>query len=443
MKTKTKGIYLTTAMLFCLFGFNVHAGDVAPNSNFTIEVACGSIEGTVRSTASNATIISASNFCDRGRSVSATAKAGASGTASITFVGMDTVDTSVVPPIDASGRVIGSGSVTIIAPSTGGDTNTGGNTGGGTTVKPNPSKPLPEVVNPNDKRSTNNNISTLILSNGSLNPIFHPNETNYKVKLSAGIKEIEISAKAEDNKASIKGNGKHSLKVGNNVIEIICMAENKAIKTYLIDVYVDEKPTTFIKFEEEKLGFVNNLDGVIAPSGFTKTVLKYQGIDVNGWKNKDKTIVYLEDEKGEKNFYLIDEKSNKITSIYQQITINGKIYTILSIPNELKNMKGYEYKKLSIDKQEIEGWRFKDPYFKNYYLLYLIDGDGKAMLYQYEKESKTLQPFSMSAPLTQTTYEALVNEQEKNQIINITLIILVIISLSSNVFVYQYFKKKK
>ncbi|MEG2270420.1 MAG: hypothetical protein RSA06_00200 [Erysipelotrichaceae bacterium] len=48
-------------------------------------------------------------------------------------------------------------------------------------------------------------------------------------------------------------------------------------------------------------------------------------------------------------------------------------------------------------------------YINKYYLLYLIDGDGKAMLYQYEKESKTLQPFSMSVPLTQSTYEALVH----------------------------------
>ncbi|MEG2799891.1 MAG: hypothetical protein RR925_08385 [Erysipelotrichaceae bacterium] len=435
MKNKKRYLFIVLVTLFFFHSENIHAGSIAPNSNFTIEVQCGYLEGAIRVTASNATIISASNFCDRGRSVSATARAGASGTASITFTGIDTVDTSVVPPIDASERHIGSGSVSII-PTT---------SGGGTTTpsKPNPSNPSTTKPNavaplPSDKRSFNNNLISLSISKGKLAPTFSRDVTNYKVSLEADVTEIELKGMVEDSKANIIGNGKHGLKAGKNLIELICTAENEATKSYLIEIMVDEKPLIFTNFEKNKLGVVRNLEGLQIPHGFQATTIKMNGKQINAWYNPNtkKTLVYLVNDNGEKNFYLYNKK---VTSIYKQVTLTNKAFYIISVPDNLKEMQGYTYQQISIDGQLLDGWKFNDKQFKNFTLVYLMNEDNKPCLYQYEKTSNSLQPFSNTAPITQSNYELVISSN------NTKFMFFVIVSLlliTTNIFTIVYFRRK-
>lgn len=82
--------------------------------------------------------------------------------------------------------------------------------------------------------STNNNLSSLSVSNGSIN--FNKNTTNYNISVDANVTSIKISATAEDKGASVSGTGTKNLGYGNNKFSIIVTAPSGDKKTYTITV---------------------------------------------------------------------------------------------------------------------------------------------------------------------------------------------------------------
>lgn len=88
-----------------------------------------------------------------------------------------------------------------------------------------------------DKRSQNNNLKTLTVSEGSIK--FNKTTTSYNVNVESNITKININASVEDSKASFEnGYGPRTvnLNYGNNKIQVRVKAENGAVKTYTINV---------------------------------------------------------------------------------------------------------------------------------------------------------------------------------------------------------------
>jgi hypothetical protein len=123
------------------------------------------------------------------------------------------------------------------------------------------------------------------------------------------------------------------------------------------------------------------------------------------------------DENGDRNYYIYDEKTKEITSIYIPTALFGKNYAIITIPEEIQIMEGYKFGKVTLSETELEGWTFENTKFKNYKLVYLMDENDVAKLYQYEEESQTLQPFSGAAPITQEEYESLKSDADMKNIL--------------------------
>ena len=82
-------------------------------------------------------------------------------------------------------------------------------------------------------KSDNNYLQEIILSNGSLD--FNKDVLDYNVTLENEVDELEINAKTEDSKATIKGTGVYKIEVGNNLIKLDVTAENGKIKEYTIN----------------------------------------------------------------------------------------------------------------------------------------------------------------------------------------------------------------
>ncbi len=82
----------------------------------------------------------------------------------------------------------------------------------------------------------NNYLSSLSVSEGTLNPAFNKNTTSYTVT-NVSSSTINISAKAEASSASVTGTGEKTLKYGTNDFTITVTAENGIKKTYSIKVY--------------------------------------------------------------------------------------------------------------------------------------------------------------------------------------------------------------
>ena len=99
-----------------------------------------------------------------------------------------------------------------------------------------PSTPTPTVT-----KSSNNYLSGITIGTGTLSPEFYRETFEYTVEFDDTVnlydlKEIEISATAEDNRATVEGAGTIQLNDGENNITLTVTAENGTARTYTIKV---------------------------------------------------------------------------------------------------------------------------------------------------------------------------------------------------------------
>lgn len=99
-----------------------------------------------------------------------------------------------------------------------------------------PSTPTPTVT-----KSSNNYLSGITIGTGTLSPEFYRETFEYIVEFDDTVnlydlKEIEISATAEDNRATVEGAGTIQLNDGENNITLTVTAENGTARTYTIKV---------------------------------------------------------------------------------------------------------------------------------------------------------------------------------------------------------------
>lgn len=253
------------------------------------------------------------------------------------------------------------------------------------------------VQEPEVKKSSEKNLSSLSVSEGTLSPKFSAGTTTYKVDLTNEVKKLTISAKAKDSKASVSGTGEKELKIGENNFTVTVTAEDGSKKTYTISVYVTEKPTQFVKLGDQSLGILNDLSKVDVPKGFEKTTIKIDNKDVTALQNKDMglTLLYLQNEKEETGFYIYDTQENKVLSPFETITVNGKIYIIVSpdnIPDSINNLAKTTIK---IGDKQVNGWKFNEKELSSYSIVYLMNEDGQKNYYCYDKEEGTLQRYTI------------------------------------------------
>ena len=250
---------------------------------------------------------------------------------------------------------------------------------------------------PEVKKSSENNLSSLSISTGKLSPAFSSDKTSYQVDLTSDVEDITITAKAKDSKAKVTGAGKKELHIGENIFKVTVTAENGSIKRYTLSVIVTEKPTQFLTYDNQKLGILNDLSKTDVPKGFEKTTIKIDNKDVTALQNKDMglTLLYLQNEKEETGFYIYDTQENKVLSPFETITVNGKIYIIVSPDNILDSINNLAKTTIKIGDKQVNGWKFNEKELSSYSIVYLMNEDGQKNYYSYDKEEGTLQRYTI------------------------------------------------
>lgn len=93
-----------------------------------------------------------------------------------------------------------------------------------------------KTIKVNVPKSTNNNLASLSVDGSVINN-FRPATTTYDIgTVSKDKSSINITAVADDTKATITGTGTKTLKYGSNTFKIVVKAENGSTKTYQIKV---------------------------------------------------------------------------------------------------------------------------------------------------------------------------------------------------------------
>ena len=288
------------------------------------------------------------------------------------------------------------------------------------------------VQEPEVKKSSEKNLSSLSVSEGTLSPKFSAGTTTYKVDLTNEVKKLTISAKAKDSKASVSGTGEKELKIGENNFTVTVTAEDGSKKTYTISVYVTEKPTQFVKLGDQNLGILNDLSKADVPKWFEKTTIKIDDKDLTALQNKDLglTLLYLQTEDEKTGFYIYDVDNNKVLRQYQTLTVNGKTYVIMDAPENLEEVQGLEKSTIKIGDLEMNGWKFNEETLSHYTLVYLMNDAGESGLYTYEDTEGTLQKYT---PV----------EEKDNTLTYVFIGTTVVFALSTAVVGYMYFNFKK
>lgn len=410
------------------FSVGRSTSSVAPGGKFTVTVSCPSGAGRFSVSASNGRVSSGSLWVDNGSS-SVTVTAGSSGTVTVTVSASDVTanDETVIS---------GSRSVSVSIASSNSNSNSNHNQNNNTNNNQNSNNANNTQKPVEDTRSKVNTLSSLTVSSGSLNPQFNANTTSYEVNVAGDVSSITINAKAQDAKATVSGTGQKNLEVGSNTFQIVCRAEDGGTKTYTVNVNVDEEPLVYTKYDDKKIGVVRNLKDLAVPNSFEQTTVKIDGQEVTAYhsNNMNKTIIYMVDEKGEKNFYLYDEKEG-ITSVFIPTTILGRNVYIIDVKKDDLDLEDMKFKDITIDNNTLKGWVFEDKDYAHYSLIMVMNEKGEKVIYQYEDTENTLQLYR----------QVKVKEKDVDQTMTYVLATTtVLFALSTiGVLVYlQIFKKK-
>lgn len=380
------------------FTVSASTSSVDAGGTFTVTVNVPG-SGMFYFSGNNATVSQRDMYCDSSCSVTATA--GSSGNASVTATtGKPGTEEEVTAFADDS-VITGSKTVSVTIrqqTSTGGGNqgSSGGSSSGGTTETPQPT------------RSGDADLASLSVSAGTLTPKFSAGRTSYELSLPSDADSVVITAEANDAAASVSGAGEVALEQGENEIRITVTAEDGTTKTYTINAYVEEAPDVFLEYDGKSLGIVKNTDRVTKPGdAFEEVTLTIDGKEVTGWTNNIMNVTVLcmiDEESGEKGFYLYDSEQQALTSSFRPMTLLGNRLFVVDIAEDLQKREGMTFTTVTVDEQELPGWRYDEAGFDNYSLIYVMNEQGEMQYYQYEASQNTLQLYSNAAPVSTETY---------------------------------------
>lgn len=273
--------------------------------------------------------------------------------------------------------------------------------------KPDDSEPAPAPTpsgggsstgnNPGVSLSSNNALSSLTVSAGTLTPAFDPAITEYTLSLPSQSDRLTITANPSDSRATVQGDGDISLQDGETSLSVVVTAEDGSPKTYTITVQVAQAPTLFLDYNGQRLGVVKDVSQVTPPAGFAPAEpITYSGDTLPIWTDVSgkRTLVYLMDEKtSAQGFYLFSQTTG-VQSPYLPILCGSVTYIYTDIPKELSSVPGLTPATVRAFGQTLNGWTYNDASLKDFCVLYLMDDAGSYGYYTYDSREETLQRFS-------------------------------------------------
>ena len=246
-------------------------------------------------------------------------------------------------------------------------------------------------------KSSNNALSSLTVSAGTLTPAFDPAVTEYTLSLPQGTEKLTLTATPSDSNATVQGDGELTLQEGENTLPLVVTAENGDTKTYTVTAKVAQAPTLFLDYNGQRLGVVKDVSQVTPPAGFAPAEpITYSGDTLPIWTDVSgkRTLVYLMDEKtSAQGFYLFSQTTG-VQSPYLPILCGSVTYIYTDIPKELSSVPGLTPATVKAFGQTLNGWTYNDASLKDFCVLYLMDDAGSYGYYTYDSREETLQRFS-------------------------------------------------
>lgn len=237
--------------------------------------------------------------------------------------------------------------------------------------------------------SSNNNLKTLSVDGSDIN--FNKDTLEYNIEVENNINKVKINASAEDNKASITGDGEKEVKEGLNKLEVVVTAENGNTKTYTINVTVKELKPINVTINKKEYTIIRKDDVIDPPSAYyEKTTTKINNEDILSYTNKktNMTLIALKDKDGNSSYYIY--KDGKYTP-YNEYDFGNITLYIMDDTTQIP--KNYTKSTIKYKENNITAYRLSKN--SDYYLFYAMNVEtGKKSLYLYDSKEKTVQRYT-------------------------------------------------
>ncbi|MDO4317780.1 MAG: cadherin-like beta sandwich domain-containing protein [Lachnospiraceae bacterium] len=253
--------------------------------------------------------------------------------------------------------------------------------------------------------STNANLKSLSVGQGSLSPAFSKSVYEYAVSVGGGVDRLTVSASPEDSKATVKVSGNTNLKEGANTVTIKVTAEDgKTTKTYKIIVTrakpsptpsptpsLTPEPTATptqgvtVAVGEQTLTLSDVITAQI-PEGFEETTFEYENVTVPALRSLSGELLLVQMDDGK--LYLYRPADNGFVP-YQVITAIQKTYTVLPLPASETVPEGYIETVRTIGAEEVTVYVNSED--SESCLVYAMNWNGDCAWYRYDGEEATMQ----------------------------------------------------
>lgn len=259
-----------------------------------------------------------------------------------------------------------------------------------------------KVITP--KPSSNANLSSIKLSNGSLSPAFNANTTSYNATVKYSVDSITITGAVADGGATYTGGGTFALEVGDNSRTLTVTAADGSKKSYTINIKrMTEEETAeaeqaardadplLVIIDDADYKIVNDFEGITVPTGFTQgtATRKEAEIAVLNDDSGKYQLCWLVDANGENGaFYSRDENDNFTKLVY--VNAGGKMYIVEPLGDYGTMPASFMLSKCTLDDAEVEAIAYLDEGLKDFYILNCYV-DGATGYYRLDMVEGTMQ----------------------------------------------------
>lgn len=235
--------------------------------------------------------------------------------------------------------------------------------------------------------SRNNNLASLSVEGAELTPVFNKDVLEYSVTLPVDTTKAIINASTEDKTATIQGIGEVDVVDGINKFEIKVTAQHGEVKTYIVNITVEELDPIKVKIGNKNYTVIRKPGQIESiPQGFAETKIKIGEQDITAYKSDvtKLTLVGLKDEEGKAMLFIYNAASNEYKE-FNEAKSNGASLVILN--NDKVPSIDYEKAEFTYNNTKVSGYKLIDGSDKNYvvYAKNLLTGNEDYYLYDKQE----------------------------------------------------------
>ncbi len=268
------------------------------------------------------------------------------------------------------------------------------------------------TVSAADTASTDNTLSALSVSPGSLSPAFSSSTTSYTVRVGADTADLVVSATPNDSNATVSVSGNKGLKTGDNTVKVTVKAQSGAKKTYKIictkaagtttettettqatttaeevtpqaDTATTQAGAITVLIDGVTYTFAQSTEGLDIPEGFTETVSVYQEQEVMTFAGPDEAIMLacLLDDTGAQTWFMYEESTGGFLSYSEMNTALTRLF-IMKAKDDVEVPDDYRSVEIDLNGQIIPGFISENN--SEIILVYAKKINGDEGLYYYD-----------------------------------------------------------